>query len=281
LSAKPPLIRGVSIGFRELVDPIFNRETGGFIYPEIEVLELSMVVIPAHQDATINTLKSLDTGRAASGTASAVVRSLPSGVSDTSRVKTRTDGAMKKSYAEQIAAFEATRQAKNAEMDTIMEAAGNEGVTLDQAQQEKYDALDVEVKAIDEHLVRLRAAEERNKKAAKPVDGSTPEKASAARAGQVITVNKTTPPGIEFARYAMCLASAKGNTHQAYEIAKLRYPEETRIHEVIKAAVAAGTTTDATWAGNLVQYQDFAGDFIEYLRPATIIGKFGTGGIPA
>jgi HK97 family phage major capsid protein len=42
-----------------------------------------------------------------------------------------------------------------------------------------------------------------------------------------------------------------------------------------KAAVAGGTTTDATWAGPLTAYVQFAGDFIEYLRPKTIIGQFG------
>jgi HK97 family phage major capsid protein len=50
----------------------------------------------------------------------------------------------------------------------------------------------------------------------------------------------------------------------------------------MKNAVTAGTTTDANWAGNLViPYQRFTGDFVEFLRPQTILGKFGVGGIPA
>src|SRR5262245_26677848 len=43
LAAKPPLIRGVSIGFRPLEDPVYIKETGGFRFPKIEILELSMV----------------------------------------------------------------------------------------------------------------------------------------------------------------------------------------------------------------------------------------------
>ncbi|WP_101744731.1 phage major capsid protein, partial [Escherichia coli] len=43
----------------------------------------------------------------------------------------------------------------------------------------------------------------------------------------------------------------------------------------------AGTTTDPQWAGSLSEYQEYAQDFIDYLRPQTIIGRFGQGGIPA
>jgi HK97 family phage major capsid protein len=45
------------------------------------------------------------------------------------------------------------------------------------------------------------------------------------------------------------------------------------VAQVLKAAVAAGTTTDATWAGPLVDAQTFSGDFIEFLRPRTLIGQ--------
>jgi HK97 family phage major capsid protein len=49
----------------------------------------------------------------------------------------------------------------------------------------------------------------------------------------------------------------------------------------MKNAVNAGTTTDPSWAGNLVPlYIRYTGDFVEFLRPQTIIGKFGVGGIP-
>jgi HK97 family phage major capsid protein len=42
---------------------------------------------------------------------------------------------------------------------------------------------------------------------------------------------------------------------------------------VLKAAVAAGSTSDATWAGPLLPYNDMASEFIELLRPMTILGK--------
>src|SRR5699024_365390 len=53
--------------------------------------------------------------------------------------------------------------------------------------------------------------------------------------------------GIQFARYAMCLAAAKGEPGTASRIAQNRYPDDERVNNVLKAAVDAGTTTDATW----------------------------------
>lgn len=50
---------------------------------------------------------------------------------------------------------------------------------------------------------------------------------------------------------------------------------------MLKAAVGAGTTTDPQWAGALVEYREYAQDFVEYLRPQTIIGRFGQGNIPS
>ena len=80
---------------------------------------------------------------------------------------------MKKTFAEQISAFEATRAAKVAEMDNVMNDVAEKGLTLDTEQKEKYDGLENEVTEIDEHLVRLRASERRNKEQARSIDGAT------------------------------------------------------------------------------------------------------------
>jgi len=262
------LVRAVSIGFRPLNEAVeVIRETGGFRFLETELLELSLVTIPANADATIATIKSFDRGRpAASGTGRwvVVVKPGPTGA-DRSR-------SPMFNIQERIKSFEASRQAKAARMTAIMEAAGD--ATLDPAQSEEYDSLDREVKSLDEHLVRLTQAETINKANARPALGTTANEASVSRgAHHTITVSKPLEPGIEFARYAMCLLSAKGFAPQALEIARTRFPDMPRIETVLKAAIAAGTTTDPTWAGSLVDYQNFTGDFIQFLRPATIIGR--------
>jgi len=284
-SVKAGLIRGVSIGFKSTKHEMMKD--GGIHFQEWSWLELSLVTIPANQDATITQIRSIDTElRAATGREQDVAEKREekpgaSGRKDTNpRKGVRT---MPKTVAEQISAFEATRQAKAARMDELMEKAAETGETLDTAQSEEYDGIANEVKSIDEHLVRLADLEKSNALKAKAVERpKNPEEASQVRGGAVVSSMKDNlPPGIEFARYAMCLATAKGNTSQALEIAAVRYPDQPRIQTTLKAAVAAGTTTHVTWASPLVDYQQFAGDFVEFLRPQTIIGKFGVGNIPS
>lgn len=68
---KAGLIRAVSIGFRVLNNNFEVMKNGGYRYVETEVLELSLVSIPAQADATITNIKKFDTGinggKAASG----------------------------------------------------------------------------------------------------------------------------------------------------------------------------------------------------------------------
>lgn len=283
-SVKHGLVSAVSIGFKALEQtPI---KGGGFRFTKSEVLELSLVTIPANADATITTIRSIDHELlAATGKKqSAVVRLSSPGASGTSTPKLAPkEGIAVKTFAEQISGFEATRQAKAARMADLMNKAAEEGATLDNEQTEEYDTLDSEVKSIDAHLVRLSRLEATNRAAAVPVAGVTDTKAASdVRAGVRIEVKgDNLPPGIEYARYVMCLATAKGNADHAAKIAEARYPDQTRISDTLKAAVAAGTTTDATWAGPLVQYQQFAGDFVEWLRPQTIVGRFGANGVPS
>lgn len=274
LSARPPLIRGVSIGFRPLEDPVFDQKTGGFRFPKIEVLELSMVVVPAHQDATIDLVKSLDIARrAASGIGDGVISVKSSGVSDPVVPTAKKDARyMAKTIADQIAAFEATRQAKSARMTELMTAAGDKGETLDPTQEEEYDGLEKDVKSVDAHLVRLRALEETQKAAAVTVEGKTPEKAAASRSG-IVVLKTELPKGTGFVRYVMALAAARGSRLEAYEFAKRWEGSTPEVAMILKAAVSAGTTTDSTWAAPLVVYQNLANEFIELLRPATIIGR--------
>lgn len=189
---------------------------------------------------------------------------------------------MKKTYAEQIAAFEATRQAKSAEMDTIMEKSMESGETLSAEDKEKYDTLEGELKEIDDHLVRLRAAEARNKKAAAPVNGSDPDAASASRgAGDVTRVHinpKKVEPGIGFTRFVLAQARAKGNIIHALEIAKANEQWNAETPEVrlaLEAVMKSGIPSIGTGDnGNMmVNYQVLQDQFIEFLRPKTIIGR--------
>lgn len=268
-SIKTGLLAGVSIGFRALEHA--RGDKGGLRFLKTEVVELSLVAIPANPGATISTIKALDL--AASGP------NLP-GAAGLPVVRVSKDmPAM--TVQERITNFENTRAARVAALEAIQKKALDEGRTKDDAEKDGFKSLQLEIKSIDEELVDLRDMERLLVTKAIPIVARTPEEASQVRSGlPTITVRKTYPPGIEFARYVMCLTAARGNLPQALEIAKAKYPDEDRIQLVLKAAVAAGTTTDATWAGALIDYTNFTGDFIEYLRPKTIVGKFGQDGVP-
>lgn len=201
---------------------------------------------------------------------------------------------MKKTFAEQITDLENTRAAKVAVLESVTNKCMEEGRTKDNDERVAFTEASEEIESIDLELVDLRKMQAMSLTKAAPVAGDTTKAAQSARVGVQVKNTEKTQPGQEFARYAMCLIAAKGDEEKALRIAQREYPQNERIikalelnstyrgglTEVMKAAVAAGTTTDATWVGPLVQYQDFAGDFVEFLRPQTIIGRFGNNGIP-
>ena len=184
-------------------------------------------------------------------------------------------------YAEQIAGWEHKLAANVASMKAIMDNSADKGETLDGTQQEEFDTLKADNEAIEGHLSRLRPLAKANIDTAKPVNGESEADASRSRqVGSITVKNPTLPKGMMFARYVGAIANAKGNRFEAADFAK-RWKDSTPEVEmllrtpldVIKTAVNAGTTTDSTWAAPLVVYNDMQSDFIEYLRPMTILGR--------
>lgn len=180
--------------------------------------------------------------------------------------------------AEQLSAFDTKKKAAIDRMDAIMAKSAEEGRTLDESETEEYDGLQAEAKTIDGHIVRLKAHEQTMLAKAAPVTPAAGrgEGAVEIRGVAPISVVRNLPKGTAFTRYAMALASAKGNLMQAEVLANNLWKDTPEVGIVLKAAVNAGTTSDATWAGPLVQYNDMTSEFIELLRPATILGRLGS-----
>lgn len=194
-------------------------------------------------------------------------------------------------FAEQIVALEATREAKSARMNEVMQKSLDENRSTDTAEAEEFDTLEGEIKTIDADLVRLRKMERIQATNATVVNTTIVENQPARPEGignvQIKTVEKL-EPGIAFARYAMCLTKAKGNHEVAFRLAERHYPNTESIVKTlkaqaegadlqemmkIKATVPAGTSTDSTWAAPLVYANTFGGDFVNFLRPRTLIGQ--------
>ncbi|HDS6681319.1 phage major capsid protein [Klebsiella aerogenes] len=278
-SIKAGLVRGLSIGFRPIEYSFLDE--GGIRFLSWDLLEVSAVTIPANSECSIQTVKSFDRQfLAASGNEKQVVK-----ISKTAgaTAKNTKKGNNSMNIADQIKSFEAKRAALAASLDEVMSKAAEEGRTLDLEEEERYDNTSAEIKSVDAHLKRLRDMESNMADTAKPVSKTANGEVTTVKTGApaIIRVEQNLEKGIAFARFAKALAAANGSRSEALEIARKQYPDDAKLHHVLKAAVGAGTTTDPTWAGALVEYQDYAQDFVDFLRPQTIIGRFGQGSIPA
>jgi hypothetical protein len=187
--------------------------------------------------------------------------------------------------AEQLAAFEAKRAANVAAMKEVMEKAAQEGATLDESEQETFDTLTIENEKIDSHLKRLRTMEREAASKAAPAKGDKASEGTESRTTLTVKAPPKLPPGIGFARVAKvkALSYLSQGEHRPSEIAKRLYGEQSEVYGLFtKAPVSAATTGGQTWGHELVGDESsvFA-DFVEYLRPQTILGRFGNNGVPA
>lgn len=292
-SVKAGLVSAVSIGFRPMEYAFLDE--GGVRFTKTEVYELSLVTIPAQPDAVITGLKSMDAAavalikqfdmQAQTATGQNGIATIKSPGAAGKPVKpvnlTIQKGTDMKTVAEQIAALEASRNAKSARMGEVMQKSIDAGRSTDEAEQEEFDTLEGEVSAIDGDLKRLRSLEKAQALSAKPIIANqikTVHEGTSLRSG--IQIAKAEPDkGIRFARYAKCIAIATKTNQQITSVAEALYGKsDPDFIDITKAAVSAMTTgnTDAL-VGNIGGFADF----VEFLTPMTILGRFGTGNIPA
>jgi HK97 family phage major capsid protein/HK97 family phage prohead protease len=300
------LVKGASIGFRPK-EYNFMKD-GGIRFEKTEVYEMSLVTIPANAEATILQIKSADMQAALGRTHKPItirqdqpasgrieVKTIIPASRGTASAKPVHEGkAMPRTIAAQLSAFERKRGENVARMQAIVAASDESGSTMEQKDKEEFDTLDTENATIEDHLVRLKKMEAMQIPNAIAVDGA----AEAKKAGDpesklirmpVAKVKANVPPGTAFVRLAMALAAGRGELFRSLQYAKesiknggwSNTPEVLTVLEhgdditglVTKAAIGAGTTTDATWASPLVVYQVMAEEYVAILRPATIIGR--------
>ncbi len=291
---KAGLVRGLSIGFRPLENGSETIQGSyGVRFKSWEWLELSAVTIPAHAEASISVVKDIDAPHlAATGedgrlntpgdTGTRVVRIGP------------TKAPVMKTYQERIAAVEATIQAKSTELESIQTTVSEEGRTKNADERDKFDVLKSDLAGLKKELEDLKDLEAMNITKAVPAAGDTAKSAGESRSGVTqVTVRDTLPPGMGFARAVKASIVARLDGRNALDVAKEMYPSDDRLHKhltfmrnlpniimQLKAAVPAATTTNSLWAGALVDPTNLPGEFVEFLRPATIIGRLNLRSIP-
>ena len=304
---KNKLVRGLSIGFNPKEHSQIDG-TWGFRYTLWEWLELSAVTIPANSDCSITSIKAfgrIALRRAASGSQSerdrdAQDRDLPPGVSGPTKHITKGHAM---SIAERLAAKKAERSALMKRAEELITKKTGDGDGLNEAEEQEHKDIVAEVKKLDDEIgvlqehLKLMAAEatQVNNTQQSNTTNDTLERGAAARVpGHILAVRRNLPKGTAFTRFAMAMAHSKGNLAVAHQVAK-RFRDTPEVEQIVqaamnlgstdfakqiqavrevqKAASDAGTTLDATWAGPLVYYENMQAEFIDLLRPKTIIGR--------
>jgi HK97 family phage major capsid protein/HK97 family phage prohead protease len=281
---KAGLVKGLSIGFKPLeYEPLDTKNPfGGLRFKTWSWYELSLVAIPANAEANISVVKTAD--QAATG--HKTTRPGASGTKPISlKLKERT---MSKTISEQLEALTAKRAANETAMNAIMAKAMDEGRSTDDSERDEFDGLSAEVSQLDGDIKRYQMLERANQAKAQPVTAvKTVDDGAAVRGNGPIRVQgPRAEPGIRFARMAKALCMAQGNREGAARIAEQLWGDDQQMINVMKAGVGAATVADPVYAGNLVtavagEAGGPVADFAEFLRPKTVIGKFGTNGVPA
>ena len=281
---------GLSIGFSPIEYDILP--SGGVHFKKWRWDELSLVTVPCNGKATISAIKSAyaaeETGSASSGTSPASGAGSASSPrrdqAKTTIVKLAPAKGNIMRLSESLKGYTDTREAKVAERLSTVQKSLDEGRTADAAELETIQTLNAEIKALDDQIEMVKGLIEADLKTAKPVHGQTEAEgiASITRAPAVAINHNRAEKGLAMAQLVRLQYQSKGIAHIAAQIAESQKQSlDPRVVDMTKAAVSAASTTNPAWAGNLVTQGGVIADFVEFLRPETLLGKFGTNGIPS
>lgn len=162
---------------------------------------------------------------------------------------------------------------KRESIQAIMGTAIEKGMTPDEAQEAEIAAIEADIVTLEKNLARLQDQQAKSEVAAKSavtVKGQTTEEAQ--KTIENIKVEPVLQKGVGLALAMKALIAAKGSEYLAVEIAKSQdFPKPVQDYLTQKAVT--GTTTNAGFAAPLVENTTLVGEFLELLRPATIVGK--------
>lgn len=190
---------------------------------------------------------------------------------------------MSKTISEHLAGVKQAREDANKKMLAVAQKSVDEGRSMNSAEQAEFDALKAEVKSLDADIERYSELEAMQAKSAKPVTEQADAAANRVVKMEPVQVRDTTKlePGIAFARLARVKALAFTGQVNGFRdetsVAKAVYPHDDRlIASITKTGVSAASTLSDTWAGNLINDGGAAfADFVEYLRPRSLLGQIG------
>ncbi len=267
-SIKYGLVRGLSIGFKDVESEPIKGSTWGRRIKKWSWLELSAVVIAANSEASITAIKEIDSYyRTASGH-----KAESAGVSASHSLKLEVRH-MPMTNADRMKGLEEKRAAEVAARESIQEKVTEENRSKDDDEQQKFDDHSTSIKSIDRELSDCRLIERELIAKAKPVN---PDNGNIEFHSPIIQV--TTPklePGIALMKQLACVLHASQNHRDVYAVAREYCGQWPQIENALrqKAAVAVGTTTGTTWAAPLVYAQNLVAEFVNLLWPMSVMGR--------
>jgi len=290
------LITGVSIGFNVLNDAYESIKDGGYRFLETEVLELSLVPIPANQTAKITTIKSIvEQHLAALGHQGSppTDRNRPGASGQSSKpphggfFHSRSQKGINVKTLSELRELRTTKHARMKELTDLFQQDGHD--TTDEEASE-FDGLADEIKQLDTDI-RVAQYHATNAAGAKSVSGGNSEAGSASRGG--LGFVKKTDPDDKFkgqaktrlfiAKALSYIAMKQGEFVTPAQIAEARWGKShPNLVRYIKTAVAGGGTGSGEWGAELVQSDArYTGDFIEYLYSKTVFDSLPLRPVPA
>ncbi len=266
---KAGLIRGFSIGWRPLERP--DIKDGVRRYSSWEWYETSAVTVPMNVQTTIAVVKSLDAVHLAAPGNGSRIASHP-GASGL-----RKGAAM--TISERVTTTKTDLKTKSARLEELITKKSDEG-GLDASEATELGTLKATIKSLNDDLDDLVTLEAAQASQVKNVQFQTPE------ARRIHTPQheipkvevKALPKGTGFTRYAMSVAAGKGSYSDTLAYAKRFEGETPEVAAYVKAMfgkAVEGTTIENSpaWGHQLVHQQNLASEFIELLRPRTIMGR--------
>ncbi|WP_210526370.1 HK97 family phage prohead protease [Rubellimicrobium arenae] len=269
------ILKAVSVGFKPIeYEPLANGK-GGLRYLKQELLETSLVTIPANP-AALAVARALhisdDTMRLAFGEQAIRGVGQGRGTNGVNAATSPSQGTQTMTLAERIKALQ----------DGIVQKR-DQLLQLNQAQDLDLDAIDElndQIETDEKALAGLKRSEQNlaARAAAVPNSGTgavAPSVPAQARRPLGLHIGERKPVDLFF-RAAACQIHAAMTGKDADEVRRLRYGDDEGTAMLVRAAVAGATTGAAGWAAELVN--TVMTDFLETLRPASIYPELAAAG---
>lgn len=179
-------------------------------------------------------------------------------------------GKNMQTFTERLEALQEDREKFAARMNELTVKCSADFSALDEEEVKEYDDLaQTKLPAVDAEIRRLKAHESAINGAI-TIEPAGEKKSIAFRAGARIEKKKL-EPGRLFARYALSMAAGRGSVSDATAHAKQRWRDTPEVAEFLMTPANPMTTSGA--GAELVNPTILVSEFVELLRPNTIIGR--------